>query len=259
MRMNPSSSKPGPRQFLAVPPSPTVAPPVKYNAATSGSAAQGEAPTAAPEPADRGTPPTAPPPPRLLDRVREAIRVRHYSIRTEDTDVDRTRHFILFHDKCRLPVVLTPSDVRSLLREMNGTMGLVASLLYGAGMRLLEGLRLRVKDFGLERRELLVRDGKGGKDRVTVPPENLVLPLQQQMARAHARHARDLDTGGGATPPPERSLGASCPGQRRGRSRLDPRRSAGVPRQVPRGVTFRRHGARASPYHPAPCPPRRPL
>ena len=71
-------------------------------------------------------------------------------------------------DQRSLPVVLTPSEVRGLLQELNGTMGLVASLLYGTGMRLLEGLRLRIKDVGFERREILVRDGKGGKDRVTV-------------------------------------------------------------------------------------------
>ena len=63
-------------------------------------------------------------------------------------------------------------------------MGLVASLLYGTGMRLLEGLRLRVKDVEFERREILMRDGKGGKDRVTVLPENLMLPLQAHLARA---------------------------------------------------------------------------
>ena len=77
-------------------------------------------------------------------------------------------------------------------------MGLVASLLYGTGMRLLEGLRLRVKDVEFERRELLVRNGKGGKDRVTVLPENLLLPLQQQLARAKALHDRDLADGFGA-------------------------------------------------------------
>ena len=72
----------------------------------------------------------------------------------------------------KLPVVLTTHEVRALLQEMNGVTALVASLLYGTGMRLLEGLRLRVKDVEFERRELLVRDGKGGKDRVTVLPEN---------------------------------------------------------------------------------------
>jgi len=190
--------------------------------------------------------------PRLLDRLRAAIRVRHYSIRTEAAYVDWARRFILFHakrhprdmgaaevgaflnhlavnravaastqnqaksalmflyrevlgvqlpwldevisakDSRRLPVVLTPAEVRALLHEMTGTMGLVASLLYGTGMRLLEALRLRVKDVEFERRELIVRDGKGGKDRVTVLPENLILPLQAQLAHAKARHIRDL-------------------------------------------------------------------
>jgi integron integrase len=92
-------------------------------------------------------------------------------------------------------VVLTPSEVRRLLQELNGTTGLLASLLYGTGMRLLEGLRLRVKDVEFERREILVRNGKGGKDRVTMLPENLILPLQAQIARARARHDTDLADG----------------------------------------------------------------
>ncbi len=97
-----------------------------------------------------------------------------------------------------LPVVLTPSEVRALLLELNGTMGLVASLLYGTGMRLLEGLRLRVKDVEFERRELTVRDGKGRKDRVTVLPENLMLPLRDQLAAARRLHGADLEAGLGA-------------------------------------------------------------
>jgi integron integrase len=196
--------------------------------------------------------------PRLLDRVRREIRVRHYSIRTETAYVEWVRRFVLFHDKRhprdmgadevakflshlaverdvspstqgqaksallflyrvvlnldlpwldeivaarnprRLPVVLTPSEVRRLMGEMSGSAGLVASLLYGTGMRLLEGLRLRLKDLEFERREVLVRSGKGGKDRVTVLPENLVLPLQQQAAKVRALHQRDLDEGFGA-------------------------------------------------------------
>ena len=67
---------------------------------------------------------------------------------------------------------------------MSGIQGLVATLLYGTGMRLMEGLRLRVKDVEFERREIVVRDGKGGKDRVTVLPENLVVPLQEQLESA---------------------------------------------------------------------------
>ena len=97
----------------------------------------------------------------------------------------------------RLPVVLTPREVRALMNELNGTMGLIVSLLYGTGMRLLEGLRLRVKDVEFERREIVVRDGKGGKDRVTMLPENLVLPLQDQLARARRLHDADLADGFG--------------------------------------------------------------
>ena len=196
-------------------------------------------------------------PPRLLDALRQAVRVRHYSIRTEVAYVDWVRRFVRFHGmrhprelgpgevaaflthlavdrtvspstqnqarsalvflyrhvlqaelpwlqevvaarvQRRLPVVLTPSEVSALLGELSGTMGLVAALLYGTGMRLLEALRLRVKDIGFEQRELLVRDGKGGKDRVTVLPENLIVPLQQQLAQARALHQQDLAEGFG--------------------------------------------------------------
>jgi integron integrase len=97
----------------------------------------------------------------------------------------------------RLPVVLTVSEVRTLLEHMNGSVGLVCALLYGTGMRLLEGLRLRVKDLEFVRREVLVRNGKGGKDRITVLPENLILPLQQQIAKVRALHQRDLEEGFG--------------------------------------------------------------
>lgn len=198
------------------------------------------------------------PAPKLLDRVRHAVRVRHYSIRTESAYVDWIKRFILYHGKRhpaemgaaevthflsylaaerqvsastqnqarsallflyrevlglqlpwlddvvaakpsqRLPVVLTPQEVRSLLAEMSGAGALVAALLYGTGMRLLEGLRLRVKDVDFTRREVLVRQGKGGKDRVTVLPENLVLPLKAQMDKARALHQRDMDAGFGA-------------------------------------------------------------
>lgn len=193
-----------------------------------------------------------PPTPRLLDRLRGEIRVRHYSIRTESAYVDWARRFILFHDKRhpqdmgaaeveafltylavernvaastqnqaksallflygqvlrvglpwldemtaartqrKLPVVLTPSEVRALLLEMSGVAGLVAALLYGTGMRLMEGLRLRVKDVEFERRELIVRDGKGGKDRVTVLPENMMIPLRDHMAHRKSVHDADL-------------------------------------------------------------------
>ena len=202
-------------------------------------------------------PPVDPRPPRLLDQIRHAIRLRHYSIRTEDTYVDWARRYILFNGKRhpasmgaaeveaflthlaadrrvapatqnqaksallflykevlevdlpwldeivaakgrqRLPVVLTPSEVTALLHQLSGTPWLVASLLYGTGMRLLEGLRLRVQDVEFHRREIVVRNGKGGKDRVTVLPENLILPLRDQLVRAQALHQRDLAQGEG--------------------------------------------------------------
>lgn len=97
----------------------------------------------------------------------------------------------------RLPVVLTVRETKALLDELNGTPWLVASLLYGTGMRLLEGLRLRVKDVEFERREIVVREGKGAKDRVTVLPENLVLPLRTQVARAKRLHDIELAEGFG--------------------------------------------------------------
>jgi integron integrase len=197
-------------------------------------------------------------PPKLLDQLRIAIRVRHYSLRTEQSYVDWVRRFILFHGKRhpaemgaaqveaflsylaterhvaaatqqqakaallflykevlrvdlpwldevvtarasrRLPVVLTQHEVASLLQQMpSGPLALVASLLYGTGMRLLEGLRLRVKDVEFTRREIIVREGKGNKDRVTVLPDNLIAPLQEQLARARSLHQADLAAGRG--------------------------------------------------------------
>ena len=195
--------------------------------------------------------------PKLLDRLRAEIRVRHYSLRTEQSYVDWVRRFILFHHKRhpsemgaseirdflshlavdrqvsastqnqaksallflyrevlkvelpwldevvvaksakRLPVVLTQVEARALLNEMSGTMGLIAGLLYGTGMRLLEGLRLRVKDVEFSRREIIVREGKGNKDRVTVLPENLILPLKAHLEKVRALHERDLEAGFG--------------------------------------------------------------
>jgi integron integrase len=98
----------------------------------------------------------------------------------------------------KLPVVLTSAEVRQLLQQMTGVQGLVASLLYGTGMRLMEGLRLRVKDLEFERREIIVRDGKGGKDRVTVLPENLILPIQEHLSRRRAQHQADAADGFGS-------------------------------------------------------------
>ena len=98
----------------------------------------------------------------------------------------------------RLPVVLTRREVLALLDELSGTQHLVASLLYGSGLRLLEALRLRVKDVDFERREIVVRQGKGRKDRVAPLPEACVAPLQEQLVRARKLHARDLAAGSGS-------------------------------------------------------------
>ena len=97
----------------------------------------------------------------------------------------------------RLPVVLTATEVRTLLLHMQGTTGLIAQLLYGTGMRLLEALRLRVKDVEFARREIVIREGKGNKDRITVLPENLIGPLQQQLQKARALHEKDVEAGFG--------------------------------------------------------------
>lgn len=97
----------------------------------------------------------------------------------------------------RLPVVLTADEVAALLAAMEGTHWLMASVLYGTGMRLFECLRLRVKDVDFKYRQILVRDGKGEKDRVTMLPRRLIEPLQHQMARARRIHEADLREGYG--------------------------------------------------------------
>jgi integron integrase len=97
----------------------------------------------------------------------------------------------------RVPAVLTREEVERLLRELHGVKWLIASLLYGAGLRVLECLRLRVKDVDLAYRQILVRDGKGRKDRVTMLPGKLVEPLRAHLERVRALHARDLRDGYG--------------------------------------------------------------
>ena len=196
-------------------------------------------------------------PPKLLDQVRNKLRVNHYSIRTEQTYLDWIKRFIFFHDKQhpknlgakqvedflthlavagkvsastqnqaksallflyrevlevqlpwldnvtqaktpkRLPVVLTVSEVRALLSHLSGTHFLVAGLLYGAGMRLMEAIRLRVKDVEFSRGEIIVREGKGFKDRVTMLPEAVVSPLKAHLVKVKALHDEDLAQGYG--------------------------------------------------------------
>jgi integron integrase len=97
----------------------------------------------------------------------------------------------------RVPTVLSRDEVQRLLAAMDGRTWLLSSLLYGTGMRLMECLRLRVKDVDFARNEIVVRDGKGGKDRHTVLPRLLVEPLQREVARARLLHERDLAVGCG--------------------------------------------------------------
>lgn len=97
----------------------------------------------------------------------------------------------------RLPTVLTRSEVGKVLRQMKGTQQLVASVLYGSGLRLTEGLQLRMKDLDLERRELRVRAGKGSRDRVSVIAASSIRMLADQIDRRRAQHDRDLAAGSG--------------------------------------------------------------
>ena len=194
----------------------------------------------------------------FLQRVRNAIRVRHYSIRTEQAYVDWIRRFILFHGKRhpdelgeadvarfltwlavernvapstqnqalnalvflyrhvidrplgditnaarakkpqRLPVVLTQDETKRLFRHLDGNQWLPVCLLYGSGLRLMECLRLRVKDLDFDHRAIVVRCGKGGKDRVVTLPDVLVVPLQRHLESVRNLHEKDLRDGFGA-------------------------------------------------------------
>ena len=236
--------------------------------------------------------------PRLLDRVREALRVRHYSLRTEVAYVDWVRRFVLFHGKRhpremgvpeiesflshlaldrkvsgstqnqakaallflykhvlelelpwlevvqakgarRLPVVLSAAEVQRLLDRVEGSCQLVARLLYGTGMRLMEGLRLRVKDVDFARRAILVREGKGAKDRLTMLPEALVEPLQAHLLRVKALHQKDLAEGFGEVMLPD-AYALKAPGAARdwGWQWVFP---SAVRSRDPRGGVLRRH------------------
>ena len=97
----------------------------------------------------------------------------------------------------RLPVVMTREEVKAVLANLTGDKWLMASLMYGAGLRLMECLRLRVQDIDFSRNEILVRDGKGAKDRITMLPESLKIPLQEHLKKVKAIHERDLADGWG--------------------------------------------------------------
>ena len=97
----------------------------------------------------------------------------------------------------RLPVVLTRDEVRALLAGMDGIPSLVANILYGSGLRLMEALCLRVKDVDVSRGELTVRGGKGDKDRLTMLPERLRSQVTRQIERVDRQHQRDVSAGAG--------------------------------------------------------------
>jgi integron integrase len=101
----------------------------------------------------------------------------------------RTRH--------RLPVVLSTAEVRAVREQLQGPSALVVGFLYGSGLRLMEALRLRVKDLDTQRRELSVRDGKGGKDRLTLLPKSLIPALERHLTDVRQLHQRDLEAGWG--------------------------------------------------------------
>lgn len=97
----------------------------------------------------------------------------------------------------RLPVVLTRAEVDALFAELYGVSWLIAMFLYGSGLRFMEALRLRVKDVDRIRHEVLVRDGKGGRDRITMLPSSIDQPLAAHLARARRMHEQDLAAGNG--------------------------------------------------------------
>jgi integron integrase len=141
----------------------------------------------------------------------------------------------------RLPVVMTRKEVQAVLSRMDGTVWLIASLLYGSGLRIMECLRLRVKDVDFGRREILVREGKGFKDRVTMLPASLAQPLKQHLARVKSLHEEDLAKGYGEVFMPM-ALDAKYPGAGKswGWQYVFPSRDLSVD---PRSGVVRRHHA----------------
>lgn len=195
--------------------------------------------------------------PEFLEEVRRALRMRHYSIRTEQTDLDWIRQFMVFHGKrhpnemgevevgaflthlaadhhvaastqnqalsallflyeqflqrklgfldnverakrpAKLPVVLSKADAQAVIVQLLGSYRLMANLLYGSGLRLMECVRLRVKDVDFGYGQITIRDGKGGKDRVTMLSEALKEPMALHLNKVKALHEEDLAEGFG--------------------------------------------------------------
>lgn len=195
--------------------------------------------------------------PKLLDKVREMLRLKHYSSRTEDTYIYWIRRYLRFHNlrhpremreseiqaflshlavkenvaastqnqafsallflyrevlqipldpqiqsvraekPKHLPTVLTKEEVNAILSRMSGATGLMARILYGSGLRLMECVTLRVKDIDLAQHQIIVRDGKGEKDRVTMLPTSLETPLREHLASRKALYQQDIANGYG--------------------------------------------------------------
>ena len=196
---------------------------------------------------------------KLLDEYRHALRLKHYSYRTEDTYILWVRDYILFHDKRHpkdigipeigqflthlasqkevsastqnqafsailflyrhvlhieldelqlaelrpqrsktVPTVLSKDEVKRLFASLSGTYKLIAQVMYGGGLRVMETMRLRVKDIDLENHQIIVRDGKGENDRFTILPDSLIQPLQLHLEYVKALHQKDLADGFGS-------------------------------------------------------------
>lgn len=117
-------------------------------------------------------------------------------------DLPWLKEFKTAKKSSRVPVVLTKDEVKTILDKLTGTNWLVANLLYGSGLRLIEALRLRVKDLDFGYRQIVVRDGKGGKDRFTVMPSKLIEPLQKHLETVRKFHEQDLRRGLGSVEMP---------------------------------------------------------
>jgi integrase len=122
--------------------------------------------------------------------------------RVLEIDLPRLENVTRARRPKRLPVVLTAAEVRAVLAQLEGTAWPVANLLYGSGLRLMEALRLRVKDLALQRGEIIVRDAKGGKDRVTVLPASILNPLEMHVARLRRRFDQQRKLGEPGLSPP---------------------------------------------------------
>lgn len=236
--------------------------------------------------------------PRLLDKLRNAIRLRHYSPRTERAYVRWVFRYVIFHQKrhpaelggpevsrflswlaeerhvsastqtqalsallflyrnvlqldlpwmtevvraparVRLPVVLTRDEVRAIVRRLQGPERLIVMLLYGSGLRLLEALRIRVKDMDFDQDQIVVRGGKGDKDRITMLPQTLKPELRRHLAEVRVQHEKDLGKGAGRVDMPTALARKFPEGDRDWRwqwvfpaSRLGASRDSGEPRR----------------------------